>query len=356
MLNLPHPAFGPLLPRSGRRGLFCIAAALAQVPCPALAQDVPDFYRGKDLRLILSAGAGGGYATYAQAFAPFLSAHLPGKPTIIIQNMPGAGGIRAMQYFFANAPKDGTVIGLVHSSVPFAPLFDLPGANFDPRKFGWIGSMNRSNEICTSWHTSGIKTWQDMMTKEFIVGGTGGGSQMETLPVALNQIFGTRMKVISGYTAGTDVFLAMERGEVMGRCGVSYSGIMSVRPDWLPMQKAFVPVQLSMKRSKTFADVPAIGEFAKDAATRQTLDVLFAYQDMDRPFLAPPGIPATRLATLRKAFHDAMNDPGFIAEAQRLNLELEEVSGEFLQKVLDDTFALPRERVESAKAALGGMK
>ena len=146
-----------------------------------------------------------------------------------------------MQYLSAGAPKDGTVIGLVHSSVPFAPLFDMAGANFDPRKFGWIGSLNRANEICASWHTSGIKTWQDMLDKQFIVGGTGGGSQMETMPEAFNKIFGTKIKIISGYNAGNEVYLAMERGEVMGRCGVSYSSIMSTRPEWLPTGKVFAP-------------------------------------------------------------------------------------------------------------------
>jgi tripartite-type tricarboxylate transporter receptor subunit TctC len=257
-----------------------------------------------------------------------------------------------MQYLSSNAPKDGTTIGLVHSSVPFAPLFDMAGANFDPRKFGWIGSLNSTNEICASWHSSGIRTWQDMLEKPFIVGGTGGGSQMETMPEAFNRIFGTKIKVISGYTSGNEVFLAMERGEVAGRCGVSYSAVMTTRPDWLPSGKVLAPVLIGSRRTKTFPDVPAVTEFAKDEATRQTLDVLLAYEYMDRPLLAPPGTPASRLAVLRKAFHDAMNDRAFLAEAERQNLELDEISGERIEKVLNDTFALPKERVEAAKAAL----
>ena len=332
-----------------------IVLGVAALAAPVLAQE-PDFYRGKEIKWILSAGAGGGYSSYENAFAPFLSAHLPGKPNIVVQNMPGAGGLRAMQYLSASAPKDGTVIGLVHSSVPFAPLFDMAGANFDPRKFGWIGSLNRANEICASWHTSGIKTWQDMLDKEFIVGGTGGGSQMETMPEAFNRMFGTKIKVISGYNAGNEVYLAMERGEVMGRCGVSYSSIMSTRPEWLPTGKVFAPVQLSLKRSKTFPDTPAIIEMAKDEATRQTLEILLAYQDMDRPMIVPPGVPAERLATLRKAFHEAINDPGFIAEAQKQRLEIEEVDGDHLADVVTKTFALPRDRIEAAKAALAAAK
>ena len=318
----------------------------------ALAQDSAEFYRGKEIKWILSAGAGGGYSTYAQAFAPFLSAHLPGKPNIVVQNMPGAGGLRAMQYLSAAAPKDGTVIGLVHSSVPFAPLFGMAGANFDPRKFNWIGSLNSAGEICASWHTSGIRTWRDMLDKQFIVGGTGGGSQMETLPEAINKIFGTKIKIISGYNSGNDVYLAMERGEVMGRCSVSVSSINATRPDWFPQKKVTVPIQIALRRSPFFPDVPALIEFAKDARTKEMLEMLLAYQDMDRPMLAPPGTTPERVSALRKAFHDGMNDPGFIAEAKRMRLEIDEVSGDKLAKILDASFALPADVIKAAKDAM----
>jgi tripartite-type tricarboxylate transporter receptor subunit TctC len=266
--------------------------------------------------------------------------------------MPGAGGIRAMQYLYANAPKDGSVIGLVHSSVPFAPLFDLPGSHFDPRKMNWIGSLNAAGEICVAWARSGIKTWQDMLDKQFIVGGTGGGSQMETLPEAINRIFGTKIKVVSGYTSGSEVYLAMERGEVAGRCSVSVSSVNSTRPDWFPQKKVNVPIQIALHRSSFFPDVPALIEFARDERTKNILDVLLAYQEMDRPMLAPPGVPAERVAALRQAFHEAMNDPGFIAEAKRQRLEIEEVSGERLARIMDDAYALPADVVKQAKDAM----
>ncbi|HEX2725419.1 MAG TPA: hypothetical protein VHN20_06330, partial [Beijerinckiaceae bacterium] len=211
---------------------------------PARADPVADFYKGKQISWILSAGEGGGYSSYARAFAPFLGAHIPGNPKVVVQNMPGAGGIRAMNYLFTVAPKDGTVIGLVHSSVPFAPLYGLQGASFDPRKMHWIGSMNATTAICVAWHTAGIKGWQDMMSKEYLVGGTGAGSQMETMPAMLNHLFGTRMKVISGYKGGNDVYLAMERGEVAGRSGGLFSSISSTRPDWFPQKKVAVPIQI----------------------------------------------------------------------------------------------------------------
>src|SRR5262249_15290109 len=196
----------------------------------ASADPIADFYKGKSINWILSAGAGGGYASYAHVFAPYLSAHIPGKPNIVVQNMPGAGGIRAMIYLGNVAPKDGTTIGMVHSSVPFAPLYGIRGANFDPRRMNWIGSINAATGICASWTASGITTWRDLFEKEFVVGGTGAGSQMETMPAMINKLFGTRIKVVSGYKGGNDVYLAMERGEVHGRCGGLKSSIKSTRP------------------------------------------------------------------------------------------------------------------------------
>ena len=311
-----------------------------------------EFYNGKQITWILSAGAGGGYSSYAQAFAPFLTAHLPGHPSIVIQNMPGAGGIRAMQYLSSGAPKDGTVIGLVHSSVPFAPLYGVNGATFDPRKMHWIGSINATDAICVSWTASGMTTWSDLLKKPFIVGSTGAGSQMETMPEMINKLFGTKMRVISGYTGGADVYLAMERGEVQGRCGGLVSSIRSTRPDWFPKKKVSVPIVVAMRRDPMFPDSPALGEFAKDDKTKRTLKLILAPEDMDRPILAPPGVPAARVATLRAAFHEAMSDPGFIAQAAKEQLEIKEVSGAAIQSTLDETFALPPDVVQTAKDAM----
>ena len=337
-----------------RRVARALVAALigAATTASVRADPVEDFYRGRQINWILSAGAGGGYSTYAQAFAPFWSAHLPGKPGFVIQNMPGAGGIRAMQYLFANAPKDGATIGLVHSSVPFAPLFDLPGSNFDPRKYNWIGSINSESELCVAWHTSPIRTWDDMLKTPFLVGGTGGGSQMETLPEAINRLFGTKMKVISGYKSGAEVYLAMERGEVQGRCSVGASSINSTRPRWFPDHLVNVPVQISLRHDPQFPDAPTLLELAKDERTRQILRVLLSYEEMERPVLAPPGVPPERLAALRKAFHEAMNDPGFIAEARRLDIDISELSGARIAEILSDAYALPPDVLQAAKDAL----
>jgi len=318
----------------------------------AAADPIADFYKGKQINWILSAGAGGGYASYAHVFAPYFSAHIPGKPNIVVQNMPGAGGIRAMIYLQNVAPKDGTTIGLVHSSVPFAPLYGIKGANFDPRRMHWIGSINAATGICVSWTASGVTTWQDLFQKEFIVGGTGAGSQMETMPAMLNKLFGTKIKIVSGYKGGNDVYLAMERGEVHGRCGGLKSSIKSTRPDWFPQKKVSVPIQIALERDPEFADSPALVEFAKDEKTKQILQLILSPMDMDRPILAPPGTPAERVAALRKAFHGAMNDPGLIAEAKKANIELEEITGEKIADILNRAYAMPPDVIKAANEAM----
>jgi tripartite-type tricarboxylate transporter receptor subunit TctC len=323
-----------------------LAASAAQ------ADPIADFYKGKQINWILSAGAGGGYATYAHAFAPYLQRHIPGQPNIIIQNMPGAGGIRAMIYLSSVAPKDGTTMGLVHSSVPFAPLFGLEAAKFDPRKMNWIGSINKASAICIAWAKSPIKTWQDLFDKEYIVGGTGAGSQMETLPAMINKLFGTKIKIISGYKGGNDVYLAMERGEVTGRCGGLVSSINSTRPDWFPEHKITVPIQVALERDPLFPDVPSLAEFAKDEKTKQILQLVLAPQEMDRPILLPPGAPPDKVEALRRAFHETMTDPAFIAEAKKERIELDEVSGEKIQQIVEEAFKLPPDVVKAANEAM----
>jgi tripartite-type tricarboxylate transporter receptor subunit TctC len=310
------------------------------------------FYKGRQVLLIMSTDAGGGYASYANAFAPYLASHIPGKPRITIQYMPGAGGIRAMNYLYTSAPKDGSVIGMVHSGVPFAPLYGLSGANFDPRRVGWIGSIGAPAAMCVFWHTSNVRTWQDMLTKPNVVGSSGAGSQMETFPVLLNKMFGTQTKVISGYKGGNEVYLAMERGEVDGRCGVSVSSVNATRPDWLPQNKVTVPIHIGLERNPEFPDVPALVEFAKDERTKQVLEFVLAPTLMDRPLLAPPGVPAERLRSLRAAFHAAANDPRFLAEAKRQRIDVKEVPGERIEQVMREAYATPAEIIKLANESL----
>lgn len=337
-----------------RHGLKLFGAAIAGVffGSAAGADPIADFYEDKQISWILSAGAGGGYSTYAHAFAPILSEHIPGKPKIVIQNMPGAGGIKAMNYLMSVAPKDGTTIGLVHSSVPFAPLYGMKGATFDPRQMHWLGSLNTASAMCVAWHTSGIKTWDDLKNKNYVVGTSGAGSQMETLPTMLNKLFGTKIKIISGYKGGNDVFLAMERGEVHGRCGGLVNSINSTRPDWFPEKKVVVPIQLALERNSRFPDVPSVVEFAKDEKTKQMLQLIFSPQGMDRPVLMPPGTPAERVAALRKAFEAASADPRWVEEAKKQGLETDPVSGDKVAKIIANAYSFKPEIIAAATEAM----
>lgn len=331
-------------------GMFVAASvALGAAARPAAAESAAEFYKNtRTITLILSAGAGGGYSAYGRTLARHMGDHMPGDPNIVVQNMPGGGGLRATNYLFNVAPKDGSVLGLIHSSVPLAPLYGIKAAKFDGTKFNWIGSINRASGICVFWHASPIRTWHDLLIKPSIVGGTGAGSQMETLPAMLNAIFGTKIKIISGYKGGNDVYLAMERGEVQGRCGGLKSSIRSTRPDWFPEHKVVVPIQISDRRDSDFPDAPTVMELAKTDRDRAILQLTLAPDQMDRPVLAPPGVPADRVALLRAAFMATMTDAAFIAEAAKMHLETDYIDGSQLQQVMEKAYRTPRDIVRAA--------
>jgi tripartite-type tricarboxylate transporter receptor subunit TctC len=331
-------------------GVFAFGLAATTA---AQAADDDGFYKGKTVSMILSAGSGGGYDTYARAFANYLGKHIPGSPHVIVQGMPGGGGIRAMNYLYEVAPKDGSTVGLVHSSVPFAQVYGIDAAKFDARNFSWIGALNNASAMCVSWAASGVKTWNDLFQEnKFIVGGSGAGSQMETLPAMLNKLFGTKIKIISGYKGGNDIFLAMERGEVNGRCGALVASINSTRPDWFPEKKVAVPIMISMERSPRFPDVPAIVEFAKDEKTKKVLELVLSPQEIDKPMLAPPGVPAARMAVLRQAFEAATKDPQFLADAQKQKLDIDPVSADRVAKIVKNAYDMPSDVIAAANDAM----
>lgn len=345
------------VPYANRRSLEILALGAVAFASPAIssamADPVADFYKGRNLNWILSAGSGGGYASYARTFAPHFGKYIPGNPNIVIQHMPGGGGIRASNFLYSIAPKDGSTIGLVHSSVPFAPLYGIKAAAFDPRKFNWIGSIATALTMCVSWRKSGVTSIKDLYEPgKFMVGGTGAGSQMETLPALLNQLIGTKIRIISGYKGGNNVYLAMEKGEVNGRCGGLVSSINSTRPEWFSKNMVAVPIVISMKRSKLFPDAPAAAELIKDPKKRKVLQLALAPTGMDRPILAPPGVPAERIAALRAAFSKTMKDPGFLKDAARLKLELDEVPGPEVAKIVAEAYDTPAEIVQTAKDAM----
>lgn len=319
----------------------------------AKAQDAP-FYKDKTVRFIISAGVAGGYVSYARLLTEHIGRHIPGNPNFIVQSMPGAGGLLATNYLYTQAPQDGTTIGLIHSTVPLAPLFGMAGARFDPLKLHWIGSMDRSDGPCTAWHTSPIKTWADMLDKEFIVGSSGVGSQMELYPVVMNKLFGTKVKVVGGYKDGALIFHAMERGEIHGRCGPQLTSIRALRPQWLEEKRINVPIVVSERRTPLFPDAPTLLELAKDEPTRQQIKLLIVSQDLDRPVLAPPGVPAERVKLLRDAFNATMTDPAFLADIEKQRLTLDWVRGEEVTATLAAAYAMPPDVVSAAKSMMAG--
>jgi tripartite-type tricarboxylate transporter receptor subunit TctC len=310
------------------------------------------FFKGKQVRIIISAGVAGGYAEYARLLAAHMGNHIPGKPDFIVQSMPGAGGLLATNYLFSQAPQDGTTIALIHSSVPLAPLFGTPGARFDPLKFHWLGSMDRSDGPCSAWHTSPARSWADLLEKQFIVGSSGVGSQMDIYPAVMNKLFGTKIKVIGGYKDGASIFHAMEREEIHGRCGPQMTAIKSLRPQWITERKILIPIMVSEKRNAEFPDTPSLMEFVKDEATRQQVRLLIVTQDLDRPVLMPPGVPAGRVKLMRDAFNATMVDPSFRADIDKLRLTLDWVRGEDVANTLARAYAMPADVVAAAKETM----
>ena len=326
------------------------------VPCatlmqPAYADPVADFYRGKQIFLVHSGGEGGGYSTYAQIFAPYLAKYIPGAPRIVVQSMPGAGGIRLLQHFSSIAPRDGTYIGLVQSGAAFAPLLGT-ARTFEPLKINWIGAMSRVAAVCAAWHTSGIVTWQDLMEKQYIVGSSGAGSLTETQPALLNKLYGTKIKIVAGYTGAHDIYLAMERGELHGRCGSGASSIEISRPGWVRDGKVKIPVQFAVERSSALPDVPTVYELARDDRVRSVMKLVLAPNEMNRPLLTTPDVPSARLQALRSAFHAAIEDPEFREIAQKQGLEIDANTGDRVAQIIADAYKLPPDIVATAKEAM----
>jgi len=330
-------------------GLLCALCA-----GPVAAQDAVDFYRGKTIRVVISTGAAGGYAEYARLLAAHMGRHIAGQPGFVVESMPGAGGLRAANYLYTQAPQDGATFGIVHSTVPLMPLWGGPGVRFDALKFNWLGSFDRVDGMCIAWNTSPVKTWADLLARDFSVGSSGAGSEMEVFPAMLNRLFGAKIKVISSYKDGTDVYLAMERGEVEGRCGGQLTVIKSTRPDWLTGHKISVPIVVSPQRNAEFPDSPSIFEFAQDAATRDILNLVTLSQTMDRPVMLPPNAPAARVAELRAAFDATLADPAFRADIEQKSLHVDPTRGEDMAKKLAGAYALPAEVIAGARRFVGG--
>ena len=319
-------------------GVFAALVLLAGV---AAADSVEDFYKGLNVTLIIGYSAGGGYDVYARLLSRYFGKHIPGNPTIVPQQMEGAGSLRSANYIFSAAPKTGSVLGTFSRSIGISPL--LEKASFDSRKFTWLGSITDDNTVCLTWNTSPIKTWADFIIKPSKFGGEGPGADPDIWAEVYKHVFGAQDQLVTGYPGTNDIVLAMQRGEVDGLCGISWSTINAAHPDWMPNHLVNILVQAAISKTDEIPGVPRATDLATDPEQLQILKVLMASQGMARPFVAPPDIPADRKAALIAAFDATMTDADFLAEAHRLAFDVRPVTGATIDKLLADAYATPKD-------------
>jgi tripartite-type tricarboxylate transporter receptor subunit TctC len=329
-----------------------VLLALTAVATSACADPVADFYRGRTVTMVIGYSAAGGYDTYARVLARHLGDHVPGRPTILPQNMEGAGSLRAANYLYAAALKDGSVIGMVARGMAMEPLIGRSHASFDTRKFTWLGSGTDEVSTCVTGHASAVKTWGEALTTPFTVGGEGSGSDPDIFATIMRNLFGVKLRLVSGYPGTAELTLAIERGEIDGRCGWSYSSLKQQHPDWIANKQVNILVQLALSRSPELPNVPLIGDLATTDRQRQILRLVFSRQAMARPFLAPPGIPPERKQALRAAFDETMRDPAFLAEAKQRGLEVDPVSGPEIDKLIEELYQTPADIIAEVRASI----
>src|SRR6202167_5504976 len=341
------PTMSRILP--GAAGL---ALALAVLQCrPATAQTPAEFYKGKTISLITSTGVGGAYDVVARLVARYMPRYIPGNPTIIVQNMPGGGNVLATNYMFNLAPKDGTAIATIHSAMPLQQVLDAGGVRYDADLFNWLGSTGPQNETIVVWHTAGISTLEDETEKEVVLGGTGTGAGIVILPTVVNNLLGTKFKIVTGYRTSEDVNLGMERGELQARA-FGIDSITSQHPDWFTEHKVTFLVQSGIKRDKRLPDVPLVTELAKNDEQRRIFQLFSSAPALGQPYVAPPGLPADRLAILRQAFAATLKDENFLADAEKIRFDVDTISAADTAAIVHETTHASPDIIAKAKLAM----
>ena len=338
--------------RSGRRLGTVLALALCApflAAGAARADGVADFYHGRTIELIVSSGAGGGYDLNARLLARHMGRFIPGEPTIVVNNMPGAGGIRASNYLYNVAPRDGSVIATFSNAMITEPLLGTEAVKFDPAKLSWIGSITSEDATCVAAKTSDVKKWDDLMQHKLIVGTMAPGTTTYVFPMLLKNLFGAQFELISGYPDSSAAILALEHGEVQSICQ-TYSSLRSLHVQWFKDGTIVPLVLLGLKRNPDLPDVPAVTELASSDEQKQVLTVILAPTLAGRPFFAPPAVPGDRLAALRAAFDSTMKDAAFLEEAARLKLEVKPAGGQEIETIIGQIYATPRPLIDKARA------
>ena len=327
-----------------------LVAAVAMSASIARAENAVDFFKGRSISMIIGYSVGGGYDAYARLLAHYIGRHIPGEPSIVPQQMTGAGSLRAANYLFSVAPKDGSVLGTFSRSMGIAPL--LGQAEFDSRKFTWLGSMTDDDTTCVTWNSSPIKTWSDLLSKPSKLGGLGADADPDIWALLYKNVFGAKARLVSGYPGTNDVVLAMERGEVDGLCGLSWSTIKTRHAEWLTGHAVNIIVQAALKKEPEIAAVPLATDLVSGPEQLQIIRLLLASQAMARPFAAPPELAADRKSALIAAFDATMRDADFLAEARKLNFEIHPVSAATIDSLLAEVYATPKDVLSRAAKAI----
>lgn len=330
--------------------LFAGVALLASLAAPAGADDVERFYKSHPISMIIGFGVGGGYDLYGRLVSRYMGRYLPGSPTIVPENMAGAGSLRAVDYLYSVAPKDGSVIGTFSRTLPLAPL--LSGANFDSRKFTWLGSVAQDVIVCFTSRSSPIKTWADLLAKPSSLGGEGAGAEPDIYARFVKNIFGAKIKLVSGYRGTNDIFLAIERGELDGVCGISWGTVVSVHPDYIRDGKINVIVQIGLRKHPDLVNVPTLADVAQNKDQQDIIKLIVTTLAVSRPFAAPPDIPADRKAALLAAFEKTTQDPNLRAEAQRVKLDVDFVPARVVDHLLATAYATPKALITKTADAI----
>lgn len=337
---------------TGRMPFLALLIAAVFAPGPLRAAD---FYAGKTIELIIGTGPGGGYDTYARALARHMPRHIPGNPTIIAKNMPGAGSAKATAFLHSMAPKDGTVMGAVFPGAIMEPLLgDRAQAPYDPTKLIYVGTADNATRISFTWHGSQTKTFADAMVRKTFVSASQAGGSSRDYAYMHNKLNGAKFDVVSGYAGGTDLLLAIERGEVDGTCGFDWSSLKTQRPEWLRDKKVNLLMQIALEPEPTLTEmgVPRITEFTKTEEDRKAVELIITQQVFGRPYLLPPGTPAEQVKILREAFMRTMADKEFLEDAKRLRLDITPLDGAKVQQMVEGLYSAPAALVEKAKAAV----
>jgi tripartite-type tricarboxylate transporter receptor subunit TctC len=339
-----------------RRFFAVTFAALAVVTTgTAQGQDsVEQFFRGKTINVYVGSSAGGGYDTYARLLARHFGKQIPGQPTIVVQNMPGAGSNKAASYIFSVAPKDGTAIGAIFPGAILQPLFGDTTVQHDPSKSIYLGSANADVYHCF-WRTdAAAKSFREALDKEVVLGASNEGGTTRDLPAMMINLAGAKFRIVTGYAGSKEIGLAVERKEVDGACGIGWTGFTTLYPHWFEKKLVTMTLQLSVKghAELTKMGVPLAAEFARSKEDRQAMELVLSQGMFGRPFVLPPGVPPERAEALRKAFMAAMTDPALLSDARKANLDLEALSGSELQTLVASLYALPKSIVDRAKQSM----